>query len=319
MSNLTPADPKFYKQSKSLETKFVEQSGLSKAVFEKEVSFACQHIAKNPYLLKCDPKSFLQAILNLAQTGLTLNPLKHQAALVPRSTRQTNKLECCLDPMYQGYIYLLTNFGAVSHIEAGVIFANDDYEINLASPEKIVKHSPWFIKEDEPGDIVAAYSLATLPNGDRHAEIMSRADIVTIRDKSESYKAFKADKVKSAIWEDHFAEMCRKTVIKRHYKYLPKGDQFTRIEQAIEYDNEIHGSLTPVTENMRAYIDELMNTYQIDQHILDGFRDRFLNLTWSHDAEKLLADVQEWKPETVNPTQKEIREKVESKVNDPKA
>lgn len=70
---------------------------------------------------------------------------------------------------------------------------------------------------------------------------MSREDIEAIRERSESYIAFKAGKISSCIWAKDEGEMWRKTVIKRHYKYMPKSETLDKIEQAIELDNDVNG------------------------------------------------------------------------------
>jgi len=48
-------------------------------IFQRESGFAALAIRKNPFLLKCDPDSMYEAIVSLAFTGLTLNPVSKQA------------------------------------------------------------------------------------------------------------------------------------------------------------------------------------------------------------------------------------------------
>ena len=77
--------------------------GLSKEQFNKEASFAIQHLAKNPYLQKASKTSILQSVLNIAQTGLTLNPVSKYAYLVPRYNSSTKELEC-VRPKFNRYL-----------------------------------------------------------------------------------------------------------------------------------------------------------------------------------------------------------------------
>src|ERR1043166_7788210 len=88
---------------------WVEQSGLDEAAFAREISFAIQLSIKNPYLKECDQTSVLRAIMNVAQIGLTLNPVSKYAFLVPRYNSQARVLECVLEPSYIGLAKLLTD------------------------------------------------------------------------------------------------------------------------------------------------------------------------------------------------------------------
>src|SRR5687767_2574064 len=90
-----------------LKQDWIAQSNLTESDFLREVSFAIQHLHKSPYLQKADKNSVLKAIMNLAQVGLTLNPISKFAALVPRWNSSTKQVECVLEPMYQGLVKLL--------------------------------------------------------------------------------------------------------------------------------------------------------------------------------------------------------------------
>ena len=53
-----------------------------------------------------------------------------------------------------------------------------------------------------------------------------------IRDRSDAWKAFKAQKIKSTPWHTDWSEMARKTVFRRLSKYLPSSTD--RMQQAAE-------------------------------------------------------------------------------------
>jgi recombination protein RecT len=228
-------DIKFYE---SIESKWLAQ-GMDKASFEKEVSFAVQIINGNSYMQKCEPKTALKAVMNVCQTGLTLNPVMKYAYLVPRKIGGV--LSVCLDPSYQGLIHLLTSSGAVKSISSQIIYQNDLIEIDLASDKKVLKHVPyWMDGKDDSGQIMGVYSLAQLEHS-FHCEIMTIQDVYEIRDHSESYKAYLKNKNVPSIWVSDEPEMIRKTVVKRHFKYLPKGKKAEQISNAIQLDNLASG------------------------------------------------------------------------------
>jgi len=53
-------------------------------IFTREISFAVQAINGSEMLQKCDRNSVLQAVYNIALTGLSLNPIAKLAYLTPR-------------------------------------------------------------------------------------------------------------------------------------------------------------------------------------------------------------------------------------------
>ena len=236
--------------------------------FIKEVGFAIQQLNKQPYLLKCletpsGKMSLKTAVLNVAQTGLTLNPVSRQAFLVPRYRRETKSIEACLEPSYIGLVKLLTDTGSVKAISCQIIYEGDEVEIDMASDRKVLKHIPYILTGKPKGKIVAAYSIASITDG-FHAEIMSYEDVMDIRERSESYKAMKAGKVKSSIWTSDESEMVRKTVIKRHYKYLPKSDRMEKVETAIDQDNGLHGVRELVSADTKYYIEDLIESSTLE-------------------------------------------------------
>ncbi|OHB99883.1 MAG: hypothetical protein A2Z57_11205 [Planctomycetes bacterium RIFCSPHIGHO2_12_39_6] len=214
----------------SIRPRFIEL--VDEETFLKEASFAMQHLSKNAYLAGADQNSIIQAVLNIAQVGLTLNPVSKLAYLVPR--RQGQLVVCCLEPSYQGLVKLLTDTGSVKNIYAYVIFENDIFEQTLGTSTEII-HKP---KLKDKGEIVGVYAVAILNDNRKQIEVMNKEDINEIRDMSESYKAFEKGNTKSCVWVDFYDEMARKTVIKRLCKYLPKTDKWDKISTAIDLDNQ---------------------------------------------------------------------------------
>lgn len=247
-----------------IKNSFLSQS--DEASFMREVNFAIQHFKANDYLQKCELQSVLNAVLNVSQTGLTLNPVLNYAYLVPRYNSKERRVECHLDPGYQGLIKLATDTGSIKSIEVQLIYEGDLVDIDMASPEKILKHVPYFLNQQEKGQIIAGYSLAELTSGGRHVEIMSKKEIEDIRGYSESWKAFKAGKVKSCVWDEKSGasgEMYRKTILKRHFKYLPKSHVPETLEKAIDLSNADFDF--PMTYEQGNYIDTLLITAAIPE------------------------------------------------------
>lgn len=244
---------------------------VGEETFQKECSFALQHLQKNAYLQKSTPNSLLQSVMNIANIGLTLNPVMKLAYLVPRY--MNGAVECCLEPSYQGLVKLLTDSGSVTNCYAHLIYENDVFEQILGTSNEII-HRP---KLSNRGNIIGVYAVAVLANGSKQTEVMEISEVNEIRESSESYKSFKAGKTKTCIWEDWYDEMCRKTVIKRLVKYLPKSN-YDKIAQAIELTNEDYQATlgqinyiesllltSTIAEERKEFIEKNMNTYSHQQ------------------------------------------------------
>ena len=231
MSNELQITPKSFEVIKNKFTALCDEH-----TYSREVSFACQILAKNSYLAGAQASSIQMAVMNVAQIGLSLNPALRLAYLVPRYDRAAGGVICVLEPSYQGLVKLLTDTGSITQIEARIIWQGDEVEIDLAHKEKVRKHNPYILTGKPRGEMMAVYSVAVLHDGTKSLEIMSREDVEAIRERSESYKKAKEGKG-SSVWITDEAEMWRKTVIKRHFKYLPKSGNFEKVAAAIETDN----------------------------------------------------------------------------------
>lgn len=302
-----------------LKNNWIEQSGLDENVFNKEVSFAIQHFTKNTYLQKCSAESALKAVMNIAQTGLTLNPVSKYAYLIPRYNSQLKTLECVLDPSYMGLVKLLTDSGSVKHIEAQIIYEGDLIDVDYASTEKVKKHIPYFLNGKEKGKILAVYSIATLQDDNRHIEIMSKMDIEEIRERSESYKAYKSKKAKSSIWVSDESEMFRKTVIKRHFKYLPKTNKVEQIQKAIDLDHIAAGNQEPVNVSSLGYIETLISQgTNLSNEEIAFYTNQLSELNYEFEAKRLIKELSNKKlnpgQETDLNSMKEVNKALENRL-----
>ena len=222
-----------------------EASNEYKMNFNREAGFAIQILSNNPYLMKCDPNSVKDSVVNVALTGITLNPALKFAYLVPRKVK--GDLKCILDISYMGMIKILTDAGAVKNVDAGVIYSNDKYDFRRGS-DPYFKHQPALSNR---GEKIGAYAIAFLRDGGFQFEILGRDEIEKVRATSESYKNEEGRKF--SPWETWEDEMWKKTVLKRLFKLLPKTNFSDQLIAAIshEYDNEV-GDLSETKEDKYA-------------------------------------------------------------------
>lgn len=200
--------------------------------YKKEASFALQILNDSDYLTKIalgNPDSLKKSILNVAAIGLSLSPVYKLAYLLPR------KNAVCLDISYRGYIQLGTESGSIKWAAAEVVKEKDDYEFRGVNREPHHKFNPF----GDRGKIVGCYCLAKTNDNELILTQMSVEEIYSIRDRSESWKAYTKDKGKLCPWVTDESEMVKKTVIRRAYKSWPMTDTRGRLDQALDISNEV--------------------------------------------------------------------------------
>lgn len=195
--------------------------------FDREAEFAIQVLSQNDYALKLaqsNRQSVVSAVTNIAAIGISLNPAKKQAYLVPRDGK------ICLDISYMGLADLATASGSIKWVKAGVVHANDRFTLN--GFDRPPEHSFDPFSKDR-GEAVGVYVVAKTADGDYLTEAMSADEVNAIRDRSSAWRAW-VDKKRSCPWVTDWAEMAKKTVVKRAYKLWPKTE---RLDQAIHHLN----------------------------------------------------------------------------------
>lgn len=210
--------------------------------FEKEAGFAIQVLQQNEYALGIAMKnrqSVVNAVTNVAAIGISLNPAKKQAYLVPRDGR------ICLDLSYMGLMDLAISTGAIRWGQARVVHENDHFELDGFDKEPLHRFKPF---SKERGAIVGVYVVVKTADGDYLTETMSLDDVNAIRDRSTAWKAW-ISKQKSCPWVTDWSEMAKKTVVKRASKYWPKND---RLDEAIHHLNTEGGEGLDLTDKPRA-------------------------------------------------------------------
>jgi len=201
--------------------------------FNVERIFAMQALMKTDYAMKvanANPRSVRLAMLNLAATGLTLNPANAYAYLVPRDN------EIKLDISYKGLIKIATDAGSICWGKADVVFANDTF--TYRGPAKEPDHTANVFSKDR-GEMVGVYCIARTRDGDTLTDFMDLAEIHKIRAKSDLY-ALK----KKGPWVEWEGQMVKKAMIKRASKTWPYTDRSERLFKAIEMANEAEGGYT---------------------------------------------------------------------------
>lgn len=169
-------------------------------------------INKTPKLLECTKESLMLSIMQAAELGLEPGGALGEGYLVPY------KSTCQFIPGYRGLISLARRSGQILSIEAHVVYEKDEFNCTLGLDPKL-EHTPAW-EEVDPGKMRFVYAVAKLKDGGVQFEVMSRAQVEAIRQKSKAGN--------NGPWVDHYDEMARKTVVRRLFKYLPVSVEMAR-------------------------------------------------------------------------------------------
>ncbi len=196
-------------------------------VFAREAEFAIQALCASDYALKIareNPQSVRDAVTNIAAIGISLNPAKKQAYLVPR------KGAICLVISYMGLLDLAIQSGSILWGQAEMVYAADKFTMNGHDKPPTHERNPF---AKDRGELVGVYCVVKTCDGDYLTCTMTAAEVYAIRDRSDAWKAHK-EKGKSCPWVTDEGEMVKKTVIKRAQKTWPRSD---RVEKAVHHLN----------------------------------------------------------------------------------
>lgn len=187
---------------------------------DRFVRVALTIINKNPNLQKCTVTSLWACLLDLSQMGL--EPDGRKAHLIPFGD------QCTLVVDYKGIADLVRRSGEVSNIHADIVCENDVFDCSYGSDGKL-NHFP---ADGNRGKVKRAYSYVKLKDGAESYEVMNIDEIEAIRMRSKTYNA--STKQNSGPWKTDWNEMAKKTVFRRHSKWLPLSSE--RLALAFEKD-----------------------------------------------------------------------------------
>jgi len=192
--------------------------------FNREAGFAMQTIQANPYLAQMDKQSILNAVVNVALTGLTLNPELKLGYLIPR------KGKLYFLASYMGKKEIILRSGMVKDVWVNMVYQADYFEVIEGGDRKLI-HRPDYFNEDR-GVIIGGYWQAVLHNGEKPFGVMPRSRIEDIKKRSEAVKSGKG-----SPWDTDEEEMMKKTILNWGFKSLPKTGISDDVLKAMETES----------------------------------------------------------------------------------
>lgn len=247
-----------------------------------------QAAGKSPLIYQADLRQALGAFQSLAYLGLVPNTHLQHAHIIPFKTMRWNKatkkrdipgVDLQVIVGYQGYIELGSRSGAIEAPHCDVVFNETLEKFSYSyGTNRHLNHAgkPFdFIPTGEPH---YAYSyVREKNNGGESFEVMTWADVISVRNRSQAYRTALAAKEKAetegwkvpltwseAPWVRDAPEMGKKSALRRHFKWLPKCPELraaVAFEDAqdggrLDFGPVIDGTASPVDGNVPAMEDE---------------------------------------------------------------
>jgi len=184
---------------------------------ERLTRISLTELRKVPKLQGCDALSLMASIMQCAQLGLEPGGSLGHVYLIPYN------LECKFIIGYRGMIELARRSGQIVSLTAHEVFENDKFELEYGLNEKL-SHIPC---DGDRGAFKGVFGIARLVGGGYQTDYMTKADVDKIRARSTSKN--------SPAWQNDYAEMAKKTVIRRLFKYLPVS---VEIQKAVQNEEK---------------------------------------------------------------------------------
>lgn len=187
-------------------------------------------IQQNPKLATADRPTLFTSAMKAAQDGLL--PDGREGALVIYNTKiKVGGADKWVDavqwiPMVAGLRKKVRNSGQIATWDVKAVFEKDEflYEEGL---DVILKHKPYM--DGPAGELKAVYSVCKMKTGEVSLDVMSKWQVDRIRAMSKSKDR--------GPWVDHYVEMAKKTVARRHSKVLPMN---TDLDDLIRRDDDLY-------------------------------------------------------------------------------
>jgi recombination protein RecT len=189
---------------------------------ERFARVAITALTRTPKLAECTQASLMKCLLDLSAMGL--EPDGRKAHLIPYRNKKNNTVICTLIIDYKGLVDLARRSGEISYIHADVVCENDEFAYSYGSGAHL-KHTPAGINR---GKVLHAYSFVKLKDGAEDFVVMNRDEIEAIRKRSKASN--------NGPWVTDWNEMAKKTVFRRHSKWLPVSSEF---QEAIDKDYDV--------------------------------------------------------------------------------
>jgi len=239
------------RDNKSAEARAIKAMlGGSEQAFQKYLATVFSLLAtKSEVLEKATALSIVNAVKVAASMGL--EPLTDDGGIVVYGDQAT------FMPQWQGYLKRIRNSGRVRDIDVQVAYEGDSFRYGTS------QNGSWFIHEPtqdpaERGAFRYFYAYAVMPTGFVVLEVMTAAEVDAVRDQfAKGLDKKDQDGRFTSPWRTSYAEMGRKTVVRRLRKRLPQ-EATGGLEAAEQAAEALEASLAEVANQVAHQRQELL-------------------------------------------------------------
>ena len=164
-------------------------------------------------LTSATPDSVKRALYMAATVGLSLNPIKKHAYLVPRYNKSSGKLECCLEPSYRGLEYIAFRAGILKKVHCVLVYSKDKFKWISERERPLHEFNP-FQSERDRGQFIGGYCIADFTDNTQHISLVTAQTIILCQSVSQY----------DGIWSKWRDKMREKTIIKQAFGEWPLFD-----------------------------------------------------------------------------------------------
>ena len=198
---------------------------MSPAQFVQIATTQVKKSVKMQQAFEQNPASLFASILLCAELGLNPSEDIGEFYFVP--------FKGSIKPMlgYKGIVTLFMRTGKVKWITTELVYQDDDFEYELGLEPRL-GHIPNTMVPKRNENIIAAYAVAKLDDGEKVFKVMTRAEIMDIAQNNGNSDMYFSNAKDPQNW------MARKTVVKQLSKLLPK-DYYGK--RGLSLDDQMEG------------------------------------------------------------------------------
>lgn len=208
-------------------------------IFEREKLMFLKAVNDNTKLQECTRFSIYSAFIELAASGLTLS--EGCCYILPYGKQAQFQIG------YKGRLEQINSIPGVELApEPQVVWSGDDFDYELGSDPRIIKHKPIKAADRAKDALIEyVYLVLTLDGGRKRLTIMDRATVIARRDRySKSYiyyvkndgKYSDGKPMDKPFWLTNEEKAFKKTVVKEAYSFLPKTARMKALDERIQYN-----------------------------------------------------------------------------------
>lgn len=233
---------------------------------DRFIRVATTALMRTPTLAECTPESFMKCMLELSAWGI--EPDGRRAHLIPFKNSKKNITECTLILDWKGLAELAQRSGEIAKLHADLICEKDEFDYNLG---EVTQHRINF-REDR-GEPYAAYAMAITKDGAIYVQVLTKQEILAVRNASQGWKSFKQGYAKQSPWDPENpsseGEMWKKTAFRRLSKWLPLSAEFREAVEKDDADSTL-GEIRNVTPTSKSIANrEVINPFKAESPQVD--------------------------------------------------